>query len=66
MLREMKIKQLRAVVHVVDMHTVHTEWFPIGSKEVLQDLLKLLSPGKDALVVWEEREVGAEAQSKTV
>jgi len=52
----MKIKQLRAVVHVVDQHTVHTEWFPMGSPEVLQELVKLLSPGKDALVVWEERE----------
>ena len=60
----MKIKQLRAVVHAVDQHTVHTDWFPIGSTEVLQDLLKLLSPGKDALVIWEESEVEAEAHQK--
>jgi hypothetical protein len=53
----MKVKQIRAVVRLVDKPPERTEWFTAGSVEAFKAMVKLLPKTGNFNVVWEEREV---------
>ena len=58
------IPLLRAVVHRVDSPALTTEWFPPRSPEAIEAVTKLLPlNSENFMVIWEEREVVADAQS---
>jgi hypothetical protein len=60
----MAVQQVRAVIRRVDRETLKTEWFPLGSLQVVEALMKLLPlNGEDFMVIWEEREIKAKARS---
>jgi len=59
----MKLKQVRAVIHVVDGATHKTEWFPLGSTQAFDAMIALVPKSGNFMVVWEEREVEAGSQT---
>ena len=61
---QLKIKQVRAMVRREDVPPTHTEWYRLGSVEVIQTLERLLPiNGERFMVVWEEREVERKEES---
>ena len=58
-LASMKVKQIRAVVRLVDKPPARTKWLPAGSRQAFEAMVKLLPKTGNFTVVWEEREVEA-------
>jgi len=59
----MRIRQVRAVVRSVDGQPAKTDWFKAGSEEAFDAMIALLPKTGNFTVVWEEREVQANAGS---
>ena len=61
----MKVRQVRAVVRLVDKPPARTQWFTAGSTEAFTAMVKLLPKTGNFTVIWEEREVEVAGRTAT-